>query len=153
MALATGPNLRTARLCQIVLAGYWLAMFAATHLPIKVAALPGGTDKVIHVGLYALLAALLAITWQCSAGRLTARHLRWAWIALAAYAAFDELTQIPVGRTASWADWLADLVGALAGLVLFAWWSARFRRGRESWAAYESRMESTTGADNHRSRD
>jgi VanZ family protein len=124
MANPIGPNPRTAKLWQIVLAGYWLLLFAATHVPRSVATVPGGrVDDMAHFLTYAVLAGLLAITWQQSAGRLTIRHLRWAWIALAAYAAFDELTQIPVGRTASWSDWLADVLGALAGLTLFAGWS------------------------------
>jgi len=115
MSQATGPNLRIARLWQILLAGYWLALFAATHVPRSVAKVPGGrVADMAHLLTYAVLAGLVAITWQQSAGRLTTRHLLWAWIALAAYAAVDELTQIPFGRTASWADWLADVLGALA---------------------------------------
>jgi VanZ family protein len=125
MTARIGPHLRSPKLWQILLAGYWLALFVATHLPPSIARVPGhGIDKLIHASVYALLAGLLATTWQCAAGQLTFRHLRWVWIALVLYAAFDELTQIPVGRTASWADWFADGLGALIGLALFAWWSA-----------------------------
>jgi len=125
MANSTTPLTQTAWLWQLALAGYWLALFAATHLPRRVASPPGGrVAELAHFLTYAVLAGLLAITWQRSAGRLSIAHLRWAWVALAVYAAFDELTQIPVGRTASWADWLADVLGALLGLALF-WWYAK----------------------------
>jgi len=132
--------LRTAKFWQILLAGYWLALFAATHVPPGVVKVPGGqVDDVIHFFTYAILAGLLAITWQRSAGQLTTRHLCWAWIALAAYGAFDELTQIPFGRTASWADWFDDLAGALVGLVLFGWWSAwRLKRSSSSVSALDT---------------
>ena len=131
MAHSTGTQHRTAKLWQLALAGYWLALFAATHVPPTVVRVPGGrVDDVIHLVTYAVLAGLLATTWQQSAGRLTVRHLRWAWTALAAYAACDELTQIPVGRTASWDDWLADSLGALVGLALFAGW-ARWRQAAQ----------------------
>jgi len=126
MTQSTNSLLRTAKLWQILLATYWLALFAATHVPPDVVKVPGGqVDDVIHFFTYVILAGLLAITWQLSAGRLTLRHLGWAWIALAVYAAFDELTQIPFGRTASWADWFDDVLGAALGLALFGWWSAR----------------------------
>jgi VanZ family protein len=36
-----------------------------------------------------------------------------------AYAGIDELTQIPVGRIADWADFSADLFGILAGIVVY----------------------------------
>ena len=115
-----------ARLWQAALAGYWLLLFTSTHLPKAVPILPGGhVDKLVHAATYALLAGLLAITWQRSAGYLTPRHLRWAWIALAIYAALDELTQIPVGRDGNVADWCADAIGALVGLAIFRWLSAK----------------------------
>jgi VanZ family protein len=121
------PPTSTAKLWQLALAGYWLALFAATHVPRRVVTVPGGKiDDVIHFVAYAILAGLLAITWERSAGQLSAAHLRWAWVALALYAAIDELTQPLVGRTASWADWLADALGAAVGLALFVWW-ARWR--------------------------
>jgi VanZ family protein len=36
-----------------------------------------------------------------------------------AYAGIDELTQIPVGRIADWADFSADLFGILAGIIVY----------------------------------
>ncbi|WP_344689739.1 VanZ family protein [Blastococcus jejuensis] len=73
---------------------------------------PPGVDKVVH----ALLFLALALTG------------RWAGIgqallggALVGYAVVSELAQglTPLARTMSVADWLADVVGILAGLLLW----------------------------------
>ena len=73
---------------------------------------PPGVDKVVHV----LLFLALAVTG------------RWAGIgqavlggALVGYAVVSELIQglTPLGRSASVADWLADVIGILAGLLLW----------------------------------
>jgi VanZ family protein len=66
-----------------------------------------------------ILAFLLVASWELNSGRLNARHLTFAWIAVAVWAAIDELTQIPVGRVADFWDWLADVAGAAAGILLF----------------------------------
>ena len=72
-----------------------------------------GVDKVVHATLF----LVLAVTG------------RWAGIGravlaggLVLYAAGSEVVQglDVVGRSASVADWLADVVGALAGLALWA---------------------------------
>lgn len=115
-------NLLPPRGWQILLTCYWLVLFAATHVPRDFPALPGGRVAALaHVAAYALLAGLLAVTWQRSAGLLTVQHLRWVWIVLMVYAALDELTQIPVGRDGNVRDWCADAIGALIGLAVFYW--------------------------------
>src|SRR5262245_12717633 len=91
--------LKTPRTWQIVLVVYWLAIFIATHIPKGVPLQPpNGWDKVAHFTAYAVLAMILAITWQLAGGHLTVRHLVALWLVLVFYGAFDELTQIPVGR-------------------------------------------------------
>ena len=40
-------------------------------------------------------------------------------LVMAAYGAFDELTQPLVGRTAAWADWGADVLGAVVAAVFW----------------------------------
>jgi hypothetical protein len=73
---------------------------------------PAGVDKVVH----GLLFAALAVSG------------RWAGVArgalgvlLVGYATVSELVQelTPLGRTASIGDLLADVVGLLAGLLLW----------------------------------
>jgi hypothetical protein len=80
-----------------------------------------GVDKVVHAVVFLALAATG----------------RWAGIragvlapVLVAYAAGSEVVQgwEPIGRTSSVADWLADVAGLVAGLVLWAGLSGRPRR-------------------------
>ena len=83
-------------------------------------------DKLVHGGLYGALGLLLARA--AGPGRST----RWwgrAAAAIAAGAALDEWHQawIP-GRSPDVADWGADVVGALVGVVTLG--MARWRRER-----------------------
>ncbi len=96
---------------------YWLALFVGTHVPLSVGNVGGHGDKLVHWVSYAGLAFL------CGLAVSLHRPLSWrAWLllaaALAAYAAVDELLQIPVpGRYGDPWDWVADLVGILPGLA------------------------------------
>ena len=109
-------------LSKYALALFWLALFAATHVPPTTSFLPPqGSDKVAHFAAYAMLALLLATTWQLASGLLTGRHLTFVWLAIVIYGALDEVTQIPVGRDCSIWDWTADALGAAIGLLLFVW--------------------------------
>jgi VanZ family protein len=106
---------------KLALISYWVALYISTPLPTEVVSVAvSSSDKLIHVIAYAGLAMLLAIAWQLVMGPLTFRHLGLAWLALMIYGAFDEWTQIPVGREASVGDWLADALGAGIGLAIFA---------------------------------
>jgi VanZ family protein len=116
-------------LWTLLLAGYWLALFAATHVP-KRLPVPrvDHWDKLAHFSAFALLALLLSAAWQSGAGQLNWRHLRAAWVVLILYGAFDEWTQPLVGRDASFFDWLADSLGSAVGLAAFAWLAKAMRR-------------------------
>lgn len=97
-----------------------MGLFAATHVPVDVETIaPESSDKLIHTLAYAGLTLLLATTWELSVGRLNARHLTLAWLVVALYAVFDEITQNLVGRVCDVRDWLADATGAAIGLLLF----------------------------------
>ncbi len=115
------PNRSTfATLSKFALGLFWLALFAATHVPPSTELLRVETnDKLIHFAAYLLLALLLATAWQLTGGILTGRHLVFAWLALLAYGAFDEVTQIPIGRDCNLGDWTTDACGAATGLLLF----------------------------------
>ena len=72
------------------------------------------SDKLVHGCLFAVLGALAARSWSQPNQR---------WRTLAALLLLGVLTEvlqsfIP-GRSASWGDWVADAVGACAGL--FVW--------------------------------
>ena len=116
----------------ILLLTYWLAMFVGTHVPRvpQELSLPGG-DKGQHLVAYAGLAFLIA--FRQSLGNV----LGWKRIAaifgvVALYGVVDELTQIPVGRTADLYDWFADVSGAVGGLLLLAALRTMLGRFRES---------------------
>ena len=116
-----------------LLAAYWIALFTATHLPPNVPIVPGATgDKVAHLAAYAILAFLIASYWQASAGWLGREHYFWIVIGCSVFGIVDELLQIPVGRYASIADWIADTLGALLGVIAFACWRY-FRHPRATY--------------------
>jgi len=82
---------------------------------------PPGVDTLVHLLLFAALAA----TGRWAGARAGA--LGWL---LVLYAAVSEVVQgvSALGRSASVTDWVADVVGVLAGLL--AWtWAARRRPG------------------------
>ena len=104
----------------LVVAGYWLALFVATHLPHVPAPFAApGADKWEHLGAYGTLAFLLAIRQSFRQESNWKSLVRIAAIA-ALYGMFDELTQIPVGRHADVMDWFADVTGSIIGLAAFA---------------------------------
>ena len=86
-----------------------------------VPAAPPGVDKVVHAVLFLALAAT---------GRWAGLRPGVLGPALVVYAAGSEVLQglTAIGRTASVADWLADVAGLLAGLTLWELISARHRR-------------------------
>jgi hypothetical protein len=75
---------------------------------------PPGTDKVVHV----LLFAALAVT-----GALAGVPARWLAAALLGYAVGSEVIQASplLGRTASAADVVADSLGIAIGLFVARW--------------------------------
>ena len=76
-------------------------------------ATPSGLDKAGHLAIFAVLT---------SSGRWAGIPVRVLVPALLAYAAVSEVLQgtSALGRTASVADWLADVAGLVAGLLLWA---------------------------------
>lgn len=117
MISTTINGIRIASLCLL---GYWLLLFAGTHIPrVHVPNVAGeNNDKVLHVIAFAGLSFLLswAIPTKMS-DRF--RNVRMAALCAILYGAFDELTQIPVGRTADWKDLIADTVGAILGIIAY----------------------------------
>ena len=106
-----------------VLAGlYLLAMFVATHLPLPSGITnPGipGADKLVHTAMYAGLAVLVLAA--ASIGRPVSPGMAVVLLFLiATYAAVDEWTQqfVP-GRSSDPRDWVADVIGASLGALLF----------------------------------
>jgi VanZ family protein len=108
-------------------AGAWLAL--VTYLStMPSVALPKfdlfSADKIAHLGVYAILAALLVAAWRVYRnGRLSGRAT-WGIIgATAAYGALMEWVQLTFfpGRMAELDDMIANAVGALLGAGVVGW--------------------------------
>ena len=112
---------RAAAWAGLLLVGYWLLAFTATHMPMR----PGNggiphLDKAVHLTIYTGLALLLSVWFGVRKRVGGAMFVAGAvLVALVAYATFDEVSQIPVGRTADVRDWFADLAGIHLGLFGF----------------------------------
>lgn len=104
-----------------VLVLFWLPAFAATHTPPPARPSPMVlNDKLLHFVGYGVLGLL--VVWRLagySARPATVRLLLW-YVILGVYGLLDEATQEFVGRSFEWSDWLANLAGALAGMMIGA---------------------------------
>ena len=102
------------------LAVVWASFFTLTHVPIAPVLRSLSIslkDVVLHATGYAVLGAVLSLT-LIAHGRRGLPLAALVAAVLAAYGAFDELTQPLVGRDAALDDWLADVLGAVvAGAI------------------------------------
>ena len=130
------------RLFVVTTALYWVVLFVMTHLPPKRVPHGPGGDKLHHFGAYLVLTFLLGGTlWMVFPAR---RRLMPLLVVLAAmaYGAFDEVTQIAVGRACELNDWFADVAGAAsAGAALYLLQIYFLRRGRSAAASAASAAE------------
>jgi VanZ family protein len=113
----TAVRTRIRWLAGVALVLYWLSMFTGTHIPVAAEVVLNTNDKLLHFsgffGLAFLLELVLLRSRPISYGRFFA-----AIGILAAYGAFDEITQTLVGRDCDVRDWLADISGATCGALL-----------------------------------
>ena len=107
-ALAVHGALGRGAFAVVVLISFAILFAPGSEVP----AAPPGVDKLVHGGLF--LALALTGLWA-GIGRTV------LGAALIAYAAVSEVIQgvAPLDRTASVADWLADVVGVLLGLAIW----------------------------------
>ncbi len=97
---------------------FWLAVFAATHMPVQHLPHSGvSNDKLQHLLAYAVLGGLLTSA-LATLRPWSWRLVLWAIAIAGAYGVLDELTQLLVGRTADPKDWIADVIGATLGSVM-----------------------------------
>lgn len=119
---ARAATLRTKR-ARRVLIGFFLLLLLLTHFPNPYHSdgEPEHWDKLVHFGLYAVLAGLALRVLSL---REAAWHpfLRCATVVacVTAFGLLDEFTQPFTGRDFDWFDWLADAVGAVSGIVAYA---------------------------------
>jgi VanZ family protein len=84
-------------------------------LPERILETPG-SDKVAHFLAYAGLGFLLG-AWMWVLRLTSLKHFLMAFVGLMVWAAIDEWLQIPVNRSAEFLDWVADVLGAMSGLL------------------------------------
>ena len=123
----SSPTTNLARLQRLASFARWgtllllLTMFLGTHLPIGketfIMVSPG--DKTLHVLSYMVLAVSTLVSWELTVGLLQPLHYFTVWLLGTLYGAFDEVTQIPCGRSCDGLDWLSDIVGIVLGLIVF----------------------------------
>jgi VanZ family protein len=120
MSLPSGGATAGLRRLRNVLICYWLVIFIASHVKLRDAVeVFHIRDKVLHFVAYAGLAFLAAAYLQFRKASMGWLEVVGVWTLAVSYGVLDEITQIPVGRTADPLDWLADAAGAAAGLVAF----------------------------------
>jgi len=129
------PAPRRSRRLWGVVALYATGILVATSVPVPPGLpAPEGSDKVVHLLMYAGLAALVS---RALGERLGLREQRRlvaalcflrAFIGCCLFGAFDEWHQQFVGRTTSLADWLADALGAMLGAACMLWYLSKDRR-------------------------
>ena len=94
-----------------ILVATWIPGAKLPHIDV-----PEGTDKVVHFVFFVVLAYLVERALRASG---SVRVVPYVLFALAAFGAFDEFVQqfIP-GRSMEFFDWVADVSGAIVGVVL-----------------------------------
>ena len=98
---------------------YVVVLFIATHIPTISVERFTLSDKVYHLGGYAVLTLCVLTGWELTIRRLEPKHYFAVWLVGTIYAALDEITQVPVGRTADINDWAADVLGIVTGIIIF----------------------------------
>ncbi len=133
---------RSAARTLVPAVGWTCLVLIGTSLPGSAlpAAGPPGLDKLVHFGLYLVLAALWRAATRRDSPEAAERGKRrggvgLGWLVvpvLAIFAGLDELHQawIP-GRSPSLSDWAVDLAGIAAGTWMEARRAARARAARE----------------------
>ena len=116
---------RRQKLTVISLLVYWPGAFILAHIPIpQLVYKIGVSDKSLHFLGYLILIFLLwfaispdkKVNWRKAA-------VWWVLFVVVWYGVVDEWLQSYVGRTCDVMDFLADLAGTLAGLILFSFFT------------------------------
>ncbi len=116
----TRKHAAIARVARYGTVGLLLCSFIATHYPAD--QLPhevAQADKLLHFVAYLSLAYAALVSWDLAIGPLRPAHYFTVWLVGTLYGAFDEITQIPVGRHGDIHDWLYDVMGVVFALILF----------------------------------
>ncbi len=105
---------------HVILIGFllsWLGAFGASHIPLEQLPEFGASDKTLHLVGFFLLGTGFWLT-MLAFGSPMSRRVVVIVSAMTIYAALDEITQPLVNRYAAFDDWLADVVGVIAAVVV-----------------------------------
>ena len=111
---------KLARLARYATVLLLLALFVATHTPAQ--AIPyrvANADKIAHCLAYMALSFSVLVSWDLTIGQLRPQHFFMVWLVGTLYGAFDEVSQIAVGRHCDVRDWMSDILGLVIGMILF----------------------------------
>ena len=128
---ASGERDRGARLCLVGTILFTVLMLYLTHIPnpkVPTWIVRIGDDKFRHVvayGIWACLALGATRGWCPRRGRAVAGVL----VAAALISAADEISQPWFGRTCSFWDFSASVLGAVVGCSLMLTWETLWKRG------------------------
>jgi VanZ family protein len=113
------------KLAIIVLAIYWPTLFILAHIPIPGKVREAGvSDKVLHFLAYLVLVFLFWITLNPHRKVRWRKAVSWAVVLImVVYGIIDELLQGYVGRSCDRMDFVADLAGVFAGLILLTFFT------------------------------
>ena len=100
-----------------ILIAYCGFLYFWTHIPVVPQGLAEQNDKLLHLGAYGVLGSLL-LTWRISCGPVSIRSVGLLLALVIAFAVFDELTQIPVGRDCELEDGTADTIGTILAFAV-----------------------------------
>ena len=105
---------------------YWSVIFILAHIPIpSLVRKAGVSDKSLHFIAY--LALVFLFWFAISPGRKVNWRRASAWwvlLLMVCYGVIDELLQgVVAGRSCDALDFVADLAGALTGLILFTFFT------------------------------
>ena len=109
----------------IVLVVYWVGIFILTHMPGQhitfFTARLTFFDKILHFIAYFIL-SLLLWTVLNPARKVDWKKARvwWILVVIVLYGVFDEWLQAYTQRSCSFYDFLADVAGAAAALILLS---------------------------------
>jgi VanZ family protein len=116
---------RRQKLTIIALLFYWPGLFILAHIPIPQLVYKAHVaDKSLHILAYMVLVFLLWFAISPDKKVNWRKAIAW-WILLVVvwYGVIDEVLQGYVGRSCDVTDFLADLSGTFAGLILFSFFT------------------------------
>lgn len=121
---------RYVRLALAVAITVFAVEFIATHIPGEKLPEMHCSDKTLHFFAYAALGIVFTL-WLLARGTRARNIIFTGVIFFPLYAAFDEITQPLVNRSADFYDWRMDMIGSIGAMLVIVAAVAIFRKIRK----------------------